>query len=142
MKLFIVILLFSAAPILSQREDRMRDLEAIRLWEMAQYMELTEDQIASAIKIHRENAELTSLMHSRRAQIIDELKTELSADGREEKLEALVEEIADIDRNFHSIKEKEREKMFDILTPVQRAKFYIFQIEFAKRIRENLRDRR
>ncbi|MBN1619720.1 hypothetical protein JW890_03265 [candidate division WOR-3 bacterium] len=139
MKLFIVIILFSATPILSQREDRMRDLEAIRLWEMAQYMELTEDQIASAIRIHREYSELTSLMHSRRAQIIDELKTELSANVREEKLNALVEEIADIDRNFHSIKEEEREKMFETLTPAQRAKFYIFQIEFAKRIRENLR---
>ncbi|MBN2363083.1 hypothetical protein JXL83_03015 [candidate division WOR-3 bacterium] len=142
MKIFTCLMLLFSSSLFSQREHHMRDFEAIRLWEMAQHLELTEEQMASIIRIHRENSELLSQMHSRRSELIEDLKKEISLNSRDENILSLVAEITDIDLTFQEIREKERENMFTVLTPVQKGKFYIFQVEFAKRVREHLSEPR
>lgn len=139
--LSILFILFSS-QISAQRDEHMRNFETIKLWEMAQYLELKEEQIAAVIKIHRENFELISGLQERRSDLISDLKFEIALTPDEEDLTPIIDEIIKIDKSLQNLREGEREKMFEVLTPLQRAKFYIFQVDFARQVRDYLRQNR
>ncbi|MBN1149650.1 hypothetical protein JXA84_00330 [candidate division WOR-3 bacterium] len=142
MRFLLIFFLFFASQIYAQRDDHMRNFEAIKLWEMAQHLELNEEQIASVIKIHRENLEIISGLHERRSDLIDDLKFEIALSPDDEDLTPIIDEIIGIDKSLQDLREKERERMFEVLTPLQRAKFYVFQVDFARQVRDYLRQNR
>lgn len=137
------ILLINSYPIYSQYQgppdqEPFRNLEAIKLWKMAEYLELDQEQMGIIITIHREFSSRTSFLQETRRILIEDLRQRIQQESSEEQLLTAVDSLVKIDNQLIALRQEERDKVFEIFTPLQQAKFFIFQIEFARQVREHL----
>lgn len=138
-KYCIVIFLLLSFSLQSQDiHEPMRNLEMIKLWRMVEFLDLNADQLASIITIHKEYSGQTSDLHKNRMELISELKEGIIKNPPAANLNSLVENIINIDSEIYRLREEERDKVFEIFTPLQQAKYYVFQVEFAEEVRRNL----
>lgn len=138
-KYCIVIFLLLSFSLQSQDiHEPMRNLEMIKLWRMVEFLDLNADQLASIIIIHKEYSGQTSDLHKNRMELIVKLKEGIIKNPPAANLNSLVENIINIDSEIYRLREEERDKVFEIFTPLQQAKYYVFQVEFAEEVRRNL----
>ena len=138
-KYCIVIFLLLSFSLQSQDiHEPMRNMEMLKLWRMVEFLDLDADQMVEIITIHKEYTEQTSNLHAKRMELIGELKEGIKKDPPAANLNSLVENIINIDSEIYRLREEERDKVFEIFTPLQQTKYYVFQIEFAEEVRRNL----
>jgi CRISPR/Cas system CSM-associated protein Csm2 small subunit len=123
-----------------QARARLREnINTLRLLRMTEVLELTEDQTAKLFpaltRIEKEKAEFQRLLG---AEILRLRVAIAKSTASDDEILGLVGRVREIGR---SIKEKDEE--FDAvldrsLTPVQKGKYVIFQIDFARGLREKL----
>ncbi|KQC14594.1 MAG: hypothetical protein APR63_05470 [Desulfuromonas sp. SDB] len=137
------IFLVNSFPLYSQYQgppDRepFRNLEAIKLWKMAEYLELDQEQMGIIITVHREFTSRTSFLQETRRILVEDLRERIENEYPDDQLLSAVDSIINIDNQLFRLRQEERDEIFEIFSPVQQAKFFIFQIEFARQVREHL----
>lgn len=119
-------------------QEPFRNLEAIKLWKMAEYLELDQEQMGIIITIHREFTSRTSFLQETRRILVEDLRERIHTECPQDQLLSAVDSIIKIDNQLFALRQEERDEIFEIFSPVQQAKFFIFQIEFARQVREHL----
>jgi Spy/CpxP family protein refolding chaperone len=127
-----------------QARARLRDnISTLRLLRMTEALELTEDQTAKLFpaltRIEREKAELQNRM----AADIRELRAAINrVQVNEADILAVVQRIRDMRQSIKR-KDEEFEAVLDeSLTPVQKGKYVIFLVDFARGLGEKLNQAR
>lgn len=122
-------------------EARRERLEALRIYKMTEFLNLTEDQAANFYP--RLNAFENGIREKQKQQmkIIREIDRKV-ADGNFKTSEAEVKkysrQLADAERDMIQEKEKFINELGDILTPEQQMRYLIFEARFRQRLIRSL----
>ncbi len=136
----------AAGPLLGQPQNRARlrdNINTLRLLRMTQALELTEDQTVrlfpALTRIDREKSELQNRM----SMVIRDLRAALDrTPAREAEILALVQQVRDLRESVRR-KDAEFDAALDVnLTPVQKGRYLIFLVDFAKGLGEKLNQAR
>jgi Spy/CpxP family protein refolding chaperone len=121
------------------RKNIRENINTLRLLRMTQALDLTEEQAANIFpaitRIEREKREI----YKEIGQKIKELRLILAKEKPEEQeIESVIEDLKRL-RNAVQSKDKELEKIIEEnLTLVQKAKYFVFAVDFYRGLREKV----
>jgi len=137
---YLIILLFFPILLVGQGNNpHYQNLEAIKLWKMAEFLELTSDQIAEIITTHRDYVDIRKDIQDEKSELIEELKKIISGQSSE-NIEEIIDDLIKLEDKIQSLRITERDELFKLLTPIQQGKYFIFQIEFANEMRRYIQE--
>lgn len=115
-------------------KDPRAIIEEVRIWRITQELDLTSDQATRLFPKLHEFRKVESDFRKQRVQLLSEMRNLLHRGASNQELQKVIEQyqavhIKKIEQEVRSLKEMEK-----ILTPVQQAKFLIFEDEFTREI--------
>ena len=138
----LVILLGLVAIAFSQpfnNEDPRAIIEKVRIYRLTQELDLTTEQAMEFFPKLNELQKIEKAFRQKKIQILFELRNLLKNDADDKEILIVVSKYEDIQRKKIEDQIEKIKEMWKILTPVQRAKFLIFQEEFDDEIRKMIR---
>lgn len=138
----LVILLWLVAISFSQpfnNEDPRAIIEKVRIYRLTQELDLTTEQAMEFFPKLNELQKIEKAFRQKKIQILFELRNLLKNDADDKEILKVVSKYEDIQRKKIEDQIEKIKEMWKILTPVQRAKFLIFQEEFDDEIRKMIR---
>ena len=126
------------------RRERIRErINTVRIWKLTEDLNLSEKQsekffpIYNTFRIEREKIE------DRRREIFIELDNlTLMEDPSDEKVNVLLDQLDDIDKEISARRTEFRKKLADILTTRQIGRLYVFEVHFRRQIQDIIKDAR
>ncbi len=116
--------------------ERIGELYLIRL---TRALDLTEEQTAKVYPLLTRTEKQKAEIQSKMGQDVRALRDELARSAPQEKeLDALVEKIREERLLIRKMDEEAETGLDRVLTPVQRARYLVFNIEFLRNVGENL----
>jgi DNA-directed RNA polymerase subunit F len=140
------LILLTADPLFAQRTQQprrgpaMERIEQLRKLRMMEAMRLDEEtSIRFFTRYNRHRERLRELQERREAHIrhLEELNRQGAS---AEEIEKALEELRSFDRAYAEAKNQFVEELREILTPEQRARYFIFEENFNRFLRELMRD--
>ncbi|UCG93387.1 MAG: Spy/CpxP family protein refolding chaperone [candidate division WOR-3 bacterium] len=109
-------------------------IEEVRIWRITQELDLTSEQATQLFPKLHEFRKVERDFRKQRMQLLSEMRILLHRGASNQEIRNVVEQyravhIKKIEQEVKSLKEMEK-----ILTPVQQAKFLIFEDEFTREI--------
>ena len=135
--LLALITLFFAQPFDDQ--DPRAIIEKVKIYRLTQELDLTTEQAVVFFPKLNELQKIEREFGEGKMKIINELKRLVNDNASDEKI---LEEVSKYEKLHKDKMTKQMNKikeLWKILTPIQRAKFLIFQEEFNKEIREMIK---
>lgn len=144
------------APLLMADDDmdREKDLarvrkkvEALRAWQLTEVLDLDEETSSRLFPAMREADQERWKIESSNRKLVREMNRELeSRDPDQGKIDRILEKLQTNRRALNRVEERHLEKVRQILSPEDTARYIMFQIRFQREIKrkaaEALRDRR
>lgn len=115
-------------------------IEKVRMQRLVEELELTEEQEAELFPTLDKMRAVDEKFHTERQAAIQDIRDLLSDNAPDEALIRALARYDDIVRERFEQQMVLLEEMRSVLTPVQRARFIIFQEEFEQEIREMIRE--
>lgn len=122
--------------------DQMRErVNAMKIWKLTEYLELTEEQAGVFFVRLREHEAEVADINRRKRQLYEEFQ-KLIDEGtvKSKDVDRYFEEIAELDLSHAELRRQHIKSMDDILTDEQMAKFAVFQERFRRELRHQLQD--
>lgn len=120
-------------------EDPRAIIEKVRIYRLTQELDLTTEQAMEFFPKLHELQKIEKTFRQKKIQILFELRNLLKNDADDKEILIVVSKYEDIQRKKIEDQIEKIKEMWKILTPVQRAKFLIFQEEFDDEIRKMIR---
>ncbi|TET60734.1 MAG: hypothetical protein E3J47_06480 [Candidatus Stahlbacteria bacterium] len=120
-------------------EDPRAIIEKVRIYRLTQELDLTTEQAMEFFPKLNELQKIEKAFRQKKIQILFELRNLLKNDADDKEILKVVSKYEDIQRKKIEDQIEKIKEMWKILTPVQRAKFLIFQEEFDDEIRKMIR---
>lgn len=120
-------------------DDPRAIIEKVRIYRLTQELDLTTEQAIEFFPKLNELQKIEKAFRQKKIQILFELKNLLKNDADDKEILKVVSKYEDIQRKKIEDQIEKIKEMWKILTPVQRAKFLIFQEEFDDEIRKMIR---
>ncbi|MBA7667758.1 hypothetical protein ES703_75856 [subsurface metagenome] len=120
-------------------EDPRAIIEKVRIYRLTQELDLTTEQAMEFFPKLNELQKIEKAFRQKKIQILFELRNLLKNDADDKEILIVVSKYEDIQRKKIEDQIEKIKEMWKILTPVQRAKFLIFQEEFDDEIRKMIR---
>ncbi|MGB3341983.1 MAG: hypothetical protein WBB37_10940 [bacterium] len=120
-------------------QDPRAIIEKVKIYRLTQELDLTTEQAVVFFPKLNELQKIEREFGEGKIKIINELKKLINDDASDEKI---LEEVSKYEKLHKDKMTKQMNKikeLWKILTPIQRAKFLIFQEEFNKEIREMIK---
>ncbi len=132
-------IIFSTARPLKEGDPR-EIIEKVRIYKLTRELDLTTDQATKFFPRLNEFQKTEKEFREKKAEIVDELKNLLKKSAPEEKIIPLLREYEDVLKEHARVRLKKIKEMWQILTPVQRAKYLIFETEFRQEIKQMIKE--
>jgi len=120
-------------------DDPRAIIEKVRIYRLTQELDLTTEQAIEFFPKLNELQKIEKAFRQKKIQILFELRNLLRTDADDKEILKVVSKYEDIQRKKIEDQIEKIKEMWKILTPVQRAKFLIFQEEFDDEIRKMIR---
>jgi len=143
MKRILVILLFLLG-FLTAQENRTDDprviIEKIRIYRLTKELDLTTEQAIEFFPKLNELQKIDKDFRARQKEILNDLKVMIHGDAEQKEI---AKSLSRYETIFRENVERQLDKMEEIrklLTPVQQARYLIFQDEFEREIRNMIKE--
>lgn len=140
-----LILLFLSVLMLVAQEPRDKKdpreiIEKVRIYKLTEALDLTEEQTTKFFPHLKEMRKTEQEFQKQRLELIQKLRDLLKNNAQEQEIVNVLNKFQEIHKKRITAQMKEIEDLRQILTPVQQAKFMIFQEDFEREIRELIRE--
>lgn len=141
MKKLVILLGFIAISFSQQFDDKdpRAIIEKVKIYRLTQELDLSTEQAVMFFPKLHELQKIEKGFRQEKIRILFELKDLLRNNADDKEILKIVSKYEDIQRKKIEDQIKKIKEMWKILTPVQRAKFLIFQEEFDREIREMIK---
>lgn len=124
-----------------EMEVRREKIEALRIYRMTEFLDLTEDQAVTFFP--RLNAFENNIRQKQRQQMgliqeIDNKIKDVNFKANEAEVKKYSRQLADMERELIKEKEKFIEELGTVLTPEQQLRYLIFEARFRERLIRSL----
>lgn len=120
-------------------DDPRAIIEKVKIYRLTQELDLTTEQAIRFFPKLNDLQKIERKFGEEKMSIIHELKELLKEEASDEKILERVAKFEELQKNKLSKQIETTKEIWQILTPVQRAKFLIFQEEFSREIREMIK---
>ncbi len=121
-------------------KDPRAIIEKVRIYRLTQDLDLTTEQAVKFFPKLNELQKIEREFHEQRMRILSELKHLLKKDDVEKDIIKIVSKYEDAHKEKVKNEIKKLKEMWEVLTPVQTAKYLIFQEEFNHEIMEMIKE--
>ena len=116
-----------------------RQLEQIKIWQMTKDMDLPTNKAEKFFPIYNDyNSQLRSIT-AERGEAVQMLDSLLKANPEESELKKGIQQILNLDSQLAEEHEKFIQSLQGVLSPVEIAKYIVFEQRFDREIRERVR---
>jgi len=133
-----LMILFAQEPF--DEKDPREIIEKVRIYKLTEILDLTEEQTTKFFPHLKEMRKTEQDFHKQRMDIIQELKDLIKTNVQEKEIMSVLNRFQEIQKKNMMIQIKELKNLRQILTPVQQAKFLIFQEDFEREIRDLIKE--
>ncbi len=137
--LFVPVLLLVAQEPYDKKDPR-EIIEKVRIYKLTEALDLTEEQTTKFFPHLKEMRKTEQEFQKQRLELIQKLRDLLKNNTPEQEIVNVLNKFQEIHKKRITAQMKEIEDLRQILTPVQQAKFMIFQEDFEREIRELIRE--
>jgi hypothetical protein len=146
----LLLLLFFSVPLLvqAQHDDRrepsppMERLESFKKVRMLEELKLDEQTGVRLISKYTAHREAVKALEDSRFELIKKLEEKINSDAPDVEYQKIFTQLADIEKNIADSKIKFIGDLKEILTTKQIAQYLVFEMKFARDIRDILREGR
>ncbi len=124
----------------SGEKDPREIIEKLRIYKLTEILDLTEEQTTKLFPRLKEMRKTEQEFHRQRTELIKQMKDLITNNAREQELLKILNRYQELQKKRMITQTEEIENLRKILTPVQQAKFLIFQEDFEREIRELIRE--
>lgn len=125
-----------AAAAYAADDDPRAIIENVRIYRMTKELDLSSEQAIEFFPKLRELQKVELRFTEEKTRILDGLRERISRGSSDQEILALLDEFENAHRKRLEGLVARTKDMFEILTPMQRAKFLVFQDDFSREIRE------
>ncbi len=142
MRTYVIILSMCALCVAQELNDQdpRAIIEKVKIYRLTQELDLSTEQAELFFPKLNELQKIERDFHEQRAEMLHELKGLLVSGNNEDEIVIIITEFEDAQKEKVSAQVQKMEDMWMVLTPVQRAKFLIFEDEFHREIREMIKE--
>ncbi|UCC11697.1 MAG: hypothetical protein JSW02_10155 [candidate division WOR-3 bacterium] len=136
--------LLMLAPLLiaqsADEQDPRAIIEKIRIWRLTQELDLSTEQTAMLFPKLNELRKIEKTYNEQKRRILVELKDLLDRKASDEELTEVLSRYQEMNRQKMEVQIAKMAEIKKILTPVQQARYLIFEDEFNREIREMIKE--
>ena len=114
-------------------------IEDLRIVRLTKELNLTDQQLAKLLPRFRETQAARREFQQKRMGLIKDLDDLLNGKSSEKDLQAKLSEMERVENDFQSKERESRREMLGQLSVEQQARFFVFQENFEREIRELIR---
>lgn len=137
--IFLGLIVFCFSQELDEKDPRVI-IEKVKIWRITQELDLTTEQAEKFFPRLHEFNKIEREFHDEKMHILTELANLLEQNASEEEITQVINRYDDVYRKKSENEIQKLEEMWQVLTPVQRAKYVIFEEKFTKEIRDMIRE--
>ncbi len=124
-----------------EREKVKERIEMIRMWKMMETLDLSREQSEKLFPVLDEYSDRRRDLFEERMHTMKELRNTLKGENPDEAaVQDLVNKFEKVHRSLEEIRREENEAVKDIVTPLQYARYILFQESFERELRGIIRD--
>ena len=124
---------------MDQNKDTRDMIEDLRIVRLTKELNLTDQQLAKLLPKMRETQAAHRDFQQKRMRLIKDLDDLLNGKASEKDLQAKLSEMDKLENDFQSKERESRREMLGQLSVEQQARFFVFQENFEREIRELIR---
>lgn len=132
-----VLLLVAQNP--GDEKDPREIIEKVRIYKLTEALDLTEEQTTKFFPHLKEMRKTEQEIQKQRLELVQKLRDLIKNNAPEQEIVNVLNKLQEIHKKRMVAQMKEIEDLRQILTPIQQAKFMIFQENFEREIRELIR---
>ncbi len=140
----LVILVLPLVALFAQGHHEEKDprevIEKVRIYKLTEALDLTEEQTMKLFPRLRDFRKREREFQRQRVATIDKLRDLIKTNAEEKEIVKVLDKLHEMQKNRLALQIKEMENIKELLTPVQQAKFLIFEEDFEREIRELIRE--
>ncbi len=136
--LFLIPLLFAENEF--DEKDPREIIEKVRIYKLTEALDLTTEQATRFFPKLKEMRKTEQEFQKEKIKLIKELKVLIEEGAPESEIIKILDKYTEIHKKRMIEQAKEIEGLRGVLTPLQQAKFLIFQLEFEREIRDIIRE--
>lgn len=122
------------------KKDPREIIEKVRIYKLTEALDLTEEQTTKFFPHLKEMRKNEQDFQGQRMVLLQELRNLVKTNAREQEIINVLNQFQELQKKRMTNQMQEIESLKKILTPVQQAKFLIFQEDFEREIRELIRE--
>lgn len=117
-------------------------LEMMKIWKLTEVLDLSEDQAQKFFPRHNSLVEELEELSKQQKEMMDDLHKKVKEEKSisEKDVDAILKKVLDIEREKLQEKQMFVEKLGDILTPEQKAKYVVFEVHFRRELMRQIRE--
>ena len=126
----------------TMRPEQMRErVNAMKIWKLTEYLELTEEQAGTFFVRLREHEEEAAAFNREKRQLYEEFQKRIDkGEVKQRDVDQYLDESAKLEQAHIELRKQHLQSMKDILSEEQFAKFAVFQERFRRELRYQLQD--
>ncbi len=121
-------------------KDPREIVEKVKIYRLAQYLDLTTEQAEKFFPRLSELHKVEKEFHAERMEILRELEHVLHGEISDTEINKVVLKYEDVQKKKIEKEERKLREMQEILTPLQRARYIIFEEEFNREIIDMIKE--
>ncbi|MBI5476930.1 MAG: hypothetical protein HY964_09380 [Ignavibacteriales bacterium] len=123
-----------------QGGQRPEKLEKYRKMRMIEYLNLSEDDAIKFFAKHNTLEQAMRDMMVKRDELVDDLEQKIKSNTGISEVTVAAEKIRSIDKEMFDQRQKFQDDIKRTLTPIQFAKFILFERDFGRKVRDAIRE--
>ena len=143
-RLILLVLVFSSASLAQPREPYQRRplerLESLKKVRMLEALKLDEETGVKLINRYTKNRETIWDLEKERRTVMDKLAAQLQSNATDTEFEKTFEELLAVEKKITDVRVNYLQELKEVLTTRQVAEYLVFERNFAKDIRDIIRD--
>jgi Spy/CpxP family protein refolding chaperone len=123
----------------SDAKDPRAIIQKVKIYRLVQELDLTTEQSVQFFPKLEEMQKIEQEFNEQRMEILDQLKDLVNDDGKDAEISNLIAQYEEIHRERAQKHLEKMGELWKILTPVQQAKYLLFEEKFNREIREMIK---
>jgi hypothetical protein len=119
--------------------DRPEQLEKYRKMRLIEYLNLNEEDAIRFFAKHNSHEQKIRDVMEKRDQLVDEISEKIQKTANINEIGMLTEKIRGVDKEMFDERQRFQEDIKQILSPMQFAKFILFERDFGRKVRDAIR---
>ncbi|MGB9719983.1 MAG: Spy/CpxP family protein refolding chaperone [bacterium] len=137
--LILPLLMLSAQERCNEKDPR-EIIEKVRIYKLTEVLDLSDEQVTKFFPHLKEMRKNEQEFHKQRLEILKELKDLIKANAKEQEIAKVLDRFQELQKKRMVAQMEEMKDLKNLLTPLQQAKFLIFQEDFEREIRDLIRE--